>query len=51
MYLWPAARERDMGVVLGSTLQQGAVGRRYDEVVRRKPPWLSKPRQQQFLAF
>ena len=47
----PAARERSMGVVLGSTLQQGALGRRYDEVVQRKPVWLSKPRQQQLLAF
>jgi aryl-alcohol dehydrogenase-like predicted oxidoreductase len=47
----PAARERGMGVVLGSVLQQGALGRRYDEVVRRKPAWLSKPRQQQLLAF
>jgi aryl-alcohol dehydrogenase-like predicted oxidoreductase len=47
----PAARERGMGVVLGSTLQQGALGRRYDDVVRRKPAWLSKPRQQQLLAF
>jgi aryl-alcohol dehydrogenase-like predicted oxidoreductase len=47
----PAARERNMGVVLGSVLQQGALGRRYDEVVRRKPIWLSKPRQEQLLAF
>jgi aryl-alcohol dehydrogenase-like predicted oxidoreductase len=47
----PAAREQGMGVVLGSLLQQGALGRRYDEVVRRKPAWLSKPRQQQLLAF
>lgn len=47
----PAARERNMGVILGSVLQQGALGRRYDEVVRRKPIWLSKPRQEQFLAL
>jgi aryl-alcohol dehydrogenase-like predicted oxidoreductase len=47
----PAARERNMGVVLGSVLQQGALGRRYDQVVQRKPAWLSKPRQQQLLAF
>lgn len=47
----PAARERNMGVVLGSVLQQGALGRRYDEVVRAKPAWLSQARQQQFLAF
>jgi aryl-alcohol dehydrogenase-like predicted oxidoreductase len=40
-----------MGIVLGSTLQQGALGRRYDDVVRSKPAWLSQARQQQFLAF
>ena len=47
----PAAIERSMGIVLGSTLQQGAFGRRYDDVVRSKPAWLSQARQQQFLAF
>ncbi|MGE3803312.1 MAG: aldo/keto reductase [Gemmataceae bacterium] len=47
----PAAQHLGMGIVLGSTLQQGALGRRYDEVVRSKPAWLSLPRQQQFLAF
>jgi aryl-alcohol dehydrogenase-like predicted oxidoreductase len=49
--LLPAAHERGMGVVLGSVLQQGALGRRYDAVVRSKPTWLSKPRQEQFLAL
>lgn len=47
----PAARERHLGVVLGSVLQQGALGRRYDEVVRAKPAWLARPRQQQLLAL
>jgi aryl-alcohol dehydrogenase-like predicted oxidoreductase len=47
----PAAVERGMGIVLGSALQQGALGRRYDEVVRSKPVWLSHARQQQLLAF
>lgn len=47
----PAAIERNMGIILGSTLQQGALGRRYDDVVASKPIWLSKPRQEQFLAF
>lgn len=47
----PEAKMRNMGVVLGSVLQQGGLGRRYDDVVRAKPAWLSKPRQQQFLAF
>jgi aryl-alcohol dehydrogenase-like predicted oxidoreductase len=47
----PAARERAMGIVLGSVLQQGGLGRRYDDAVRAKPAWLSKPRQEQFFAF
>lgn len=47
----PEARARNMGIVLGSVLQQGSLGRRYDEVVRSKPPWLSRARQQQLLAF
>lgn len=47
----PAAEERRMGVVLGSALQQGALGRRFDDVVQQKPAWLSQPRQQQLLAF
>jgi aryl-alcohol dehydrogenase-like predicted oxidoreductase len=49
--LLPAARELGMGIVLGSVLQQGALGRRYDSVVRSKPAWLSKPRQEQFLTL
>lgn len=47
----PTASRQRLGVVLGSALQQGALGRRYDEVVRQKPAWLSRPRQQQLLAF
>jgi aryl-alcohol dehydrogenase-like predicted oxidoreductase len=47
----PAARERGMGVVAGSVLQQGGLGRRYDDVVHSKPAWLSRARQEQFLAF
>lgn len=47
----PEAKSRNMGVMLGSVLQQGGLGRRYDDVVRAKPAWLSNARQQQFLAF
>lgn len=47
----PAAREHQMGVVLGSALQQGALAERHDAVVRRKPIWLAKRRQEQFLAL
>ena len=32
-------------------LQQGALAKRYDEQVRAKPAWLSKPRQQQYLKL
>jgi len=49
--VFPEAKERSMGIVLGSVLQQGGLGRRYDDVVRARPAWLSKARQQQFLAF
>lgn len=47
----PSARERGMGIVLGSALQQGALGRRFDQAIRDKPMWLSRARQEQFLAF
>jgi aryl-alcohol dehydrogenase-like predicted oxidoreductase len=47
----PEAAAKGMGVLLGSVLQQGGLGRRYDDVVHAKPAWLSKPRQQQLLTF
>ena len=47
----PAAQTLGMGIVIGSTLGQGALGRRYDDVIRSKPIWLSRPRQQQMLAL
>lgn len=47
----PAARERGMGIVLGSVLQQGALGRRFDQTIRDRPMWLSRARQEQFLEF
>jgi aryl-alcohol dehydrogenase-like predicted oxidoreductase len=47
----PEAAARNLGVLLGSVLQQGGLGRRYDDVVRAKPAWLSKPRQHQLLTF
>jgi aryl-alcohol dehydrogenase-like predicted oxidoreductase len=49
--LLPTAHQRGMGIVLGSVLQQGGLGRRYDDVVRARPIWLSRPRQQQLLAL
>jgi len=47
----PNARERNMGIVLGSVLQQGALARRYDHVLQRRPMWLSLARRQQFQAL
>lgn len=47
----PAAREQEMGVVIGSPLQQGALARRYDEEIAAKPLWLSEPRCRQYQAL
>ena len=47
----PVAREHDVGVVLGSPLQQGALARRWDEAIASGAPWLSKPRREQFQAL
>ncbi|MBG89467.1 MAG: dTDP-4-keto-L-6-deoxy-hexose 2,3-reductase [Verrucomicrobiales bacterium] len=46
-----AAKERDMGIVLGSTLGQGFLTRRAEEEVRAKPIWLSEARREQLLAY
>jgi aryl-alcohol dehydrogenase-like predicted oxidoreductase len=46
----PAAKEQDMGIIIGSPLQQGALARRYDEV-RTGARWLSPPRRAQFQAL
>jgi aryl-alcohol dehydrogenase-like predicted oxidoreductase len=45
----PAAKKLDMGIVIGSPLQQGVLSRRHDEEVQRGPHWLSPPRRQQLL--
>jgi aryl-alcohol dehydrogenase-like predicted oxidoreductase len=49
--IFPAAREHNVGVILGSPLQQGALSRRYDAEVKNGAPWLSKPRREQLLAL
>lgn len=49
--LIPEAVNKNMGIILGSVLQQGALGRRYDSVLANKPAWMSKPRQQQLRRF
>ncbi len=47
----PAAKELNMGVVVGSPLQQGALARRYDAEVRHGARWLSLPRRNQYIAL
>jgi aryl-alcohol dehydrogenase-like predicted oxidoreductase len=49
--LLPAAHDRNIGVVLGSVLHQGALARRFDAIVRACPLWLARVRQQQLLAL
>lgn len=46
-----AARQYDLGIVLGSSLGQGFLTRRCDDEVSANPVWLSEARQQQFVAY
>ena len=46
-----AAKQRDMGIVLGSSLGQGFLTRRADQEVAAKPLWLATARQRQLLAY
>jgi len=47
----PEARKQNIGIVIGSPLQQGALARRWDDEVKRRPSWLSPARREQFLAL
>jgi aryl-alcohol dehydrogenase-like predicted oxidoreductase len=47
----PAAVKRNMGIIVGSPLQQGWLSRRYDEYLAKPPAWLAPPRREQFLAL
>ncbi len=47
----PAARAQNMGIIIGSPLQQGALARRYDEQVNEGARWLSPPRRRQYKAL
>jgi aryl-alcohol dehydrogenase-like predicted oxidoreductase len=44
----PEARKQQMGIVVGSPLQQGALARPYEEEVEHGARWLSPPRRAQF---
>ena len=46
--LIPAAKKLNMGIVAGSPLQQGALSRRYDDVINRGARWLSPHRREQY---
>ena len=47
----PAAREHNMGIVIGSPLQMGAYSPANEAEVRRGPAWMSPLRQAQFFAL
>ncbi len=47
----PTAVKQNMGVIIGSPLQQGWLARRFDEEVERWPAWLSPQRREQFQAL
>jgi len=44
----PEAQRQNMGIIIGSPLQQGALARRYDEEVNSGARWLSPPRREQY---
>jgi len=47
----PEAKKQNMGVIVGSALQQGALSRRHDAEVESGAPWLSPPRRAQYRAL
>jgi len=49
--LIPEAVKQNMGLIIGSPLQQGWLARRFDDEVRHGPRWLSPPRRRQFQAL
>ena len=46
-----AAKKHNLGVVIGSPLQQGALSRRFDDQINDGAPWLSSPRRKQYKAL
>lgn len=47
----PEAKKQNMGIIIGSPLQQGALARRYDQQVTSGALWLSLPRRRQFIEL
>lgn len=46
-----AARDQQMGIIIGSPLQQGALACRYDDEVNNGAAWMSPPRRAQYQAL
>ena len=44
----PAARKKDMGIVVGSPLQHGALAQCYIEEIERGARWIAAPRREQY---
>lgn len=47
----PAAKKHNMGIIVGSPLQQGALSKRFDDEINSGAPWLSSPRRRQYRAL
>ncbi len=47
----PEAKKQNMGVVIGSPLQQGALACRYDDQINNGAQWMSPPRRAQYKAL
>lgn len=47
----PAAIKHNMGIIIGSPLQQGALAQRYDSEINDGASWLSSPRRAQYKAL
>lgn len=47
----PEAKKQNMGLIIGSPLQQGGLSRRYDDEVNHGAPWLSPQRRAQYQAL
>lgn len=49
--IFPEAKKQQMGLIVGSPLQQGLLARRYDAEIKDGAPWLSPPRRAQYQAL
>lgn len=47
----PEAKKQNMGIVIGSPLQQGALAKRHDAEIENGARWLSPPRRAQYKAL